>query len=163
MEFKQHVFTPSGKPRRFTDEQEVEIAKRYINGVGAPTLAREHGVSHHTIYNVLKRLGVPSRKSKPRGEFVVGGYVWSPIDFDNPVEVAMQTPNGYKYLLKHRKVMANSLGRPLTANEQVHHIDGNRGNNNISNLQLRKGAHGSGIKMICNNCGSHDVSPTKLD
>jgi hypothetical protein len=40
------------------------------------------------------------------------------------------------YILSHRKVMARSIGRPLRDSEIVHHIDGNRLNNDLSNLWL---------------------------
>ena len=36
----------------------------------------------------------------------------------------------------HRMVMEEHLGRPLSDNEVVHHIDGNSSNNDISNLQV---------------------------
>lgn len=36
----------------------------------------------------------------------------------------------------HRAVMEKHLGRKLTRDEVVHHIDGNKFNNDISNLQL---------------------------
>lgn len=36
----------------------------------------------------------------------------------------------------HRKVMEEVLGRPLRSDEIVHHIDGNKKNNNPSNLQI---------------------------
>ncbi len=39
-------------------------------------------------------------------------------------------------ILKHRLVMMQHLGRELTKNEVVHHIDHNKCNNDISNLQL---------------------------
>ena len=42
----------------------------------------------------------------------------------------------YGYILYHRVVMQNHLGRLLMANEVVHHIDGNKFNNDISNLEL---------------------------
>lgn len=39
-------------------------------------------------------------------------------------------------VLEHRSVMAAHLGRPLTDEEVVHHIDNNPSNNDISNLML---------------------------
>jgi hypothetical protein len=38
--------------------------------------------------------------------------------------------------LEHRVIMAEVLGRPLRSDEQVHHIDGNRANNDPSNLVI---------------------------
>ena len=42
------------------------------------------------------------------------------------------------YIAKHRYIMAQELGRILNPGEIVHHRDGNRLNNNISNLELTK-------------------------
>lgn len=39
-----------------------------------------------------------------------------------------------KYLLKHRMVAAQMLGRPLDEHELVHHIDGDKTNNTPENL-----------------------------
>lgn len=44
------------------------------------------------------------------------------------------TANGY--VLEHRVVMENYLGRLLNNDEIVHHIDGNKKNNIIENLQV---------------------------
>jgi cell division protein FtsL len=49
-------------------------------------------------------------------------------------------PNATKrgYVLAHRVIMENHLGRLLDKNEVVHHIDENKKNNDINNLQLMK-------------------------
>lgn len=63
---------------------------------------------------------------------------------------------------EHRLVVARALGRPLLPTEQVHHIDGDRANNAIENLQLRQRAHGVGVVLVCNACGSSDVGAVGL-
>ena len=40
------------------------------------------------------------------------------------------------YIAEHRLVMGNHIARPLLPEEAVHHIDGDRMNNELSNLQL---------------------------
>ena len=40
------------------------------------------------------------------------------------------------WVLQHRVVIAEHLGRPLTSEEHVHHIDNNPANNAIGNLAL---------------------------
>lgn len=55
------------------------------------------------------------------------GYIWAKCP---------QHPNSFKdgYILEHRIVVENYLGRLLRKDEVVHHKDGNKTNNDISNL-----------------------------
>lgn len=87
------------------------------------------------------------------------GYQYIKVDACSPFSV-MATKQGY--VMEHRLVMAQKLGRPLLKNETVHHLDGDILNNSISNLQLRSGAHGPGVAYLCMDCGSDKITPTEL-
>lgn len=49
--------------------------------------------------------------------------------------------------LEHRYVMEQHLGRRLLPTETVHHINGDRANNDLSNLELFSSRHGPGQRV----------------
>lgn len=79
--------------------------------------------------------------------------------------VVKSHPNATKhgYVLHHRIIIENNLGRLLNSNEVVHHINGNKKDNRIENLELHDNrehvrSHGllKGLKMVilkCPQCG----------
>ncbi len=72
------------------------------------------------------------------------GYVNILVAPDSPyIEMA----DSKRYVAEHRLKMAQKLGRPLRKGETVHHIDGNRGNNDLGNLELWYTNHGHGVRV----------------
>lgn len=77
------------------------------------------------------------------------------------------TKNGY--VLLHRVVVENAIGRLLLDDEEVHHIDRDKHNNDINNLLLlsaheHRKLHAEDrkrryISLICPICGKHFTIP----
>lgn len=158
-----------GQRYKWTDEEIKDIINRWENGESQSSIAKTYNLDYKHITYVLQ-LNCPNYEFKKNNKtnhggwkggktICTSGYILIKIYPDNPY-FSMAARDGY--IMEHRLNMAIHLNRPLTSNETVHHIDGNKENNDISNLQLRQGRHGKGQKFVCCECGSHNVKATDL-
>lgn len=140
-----------------------DIVQRWTAGESQSAIGRSVGVSQSKVGRILHRHGyVPGRRSKGplhgawKGGVYrdVSGYVREWISVDDPLQVMAGTSG---YVLQHRLVMARHLGRPLSQSETVHHINNDRQDNRLENLQLRQGRHGKGAVFACADCGSSNI------
>jgi len=72
---------------------------------------------------------------RPKSERISShGYILVRLSPDHPFYCMAHRRTGY--VLEHRLIMAEHLGRPLTNEEIVHHINGDKQDNRLENLQL---------------------------
>lgn len=154
-------------PKRPADKKiPVEDAiKRYAAGDNLESLGARYGVSRWSVKVRLKAHGVEIEDRHMRGpthsKWSGGrhktkfGYIKVWVSPDDPM--ASMHRGSDKYIFEHRLVMARHLGRPLERYESVHHLDGDRANNRIENLEIRRRYHGPGHHAYCTKCGSTDI------
>jgi len=147
--------------RVFTAEQEQEIVRLFDEGLTQSNIGERFGCAQTTVSKILRRHRINTKRVAGKHSGWKGGrslrsdgYVQVLIPPDSPL-APMSKNSGY--VLEHRLVLAQHLGRPLLPSETVHHIDGDRANNRIENLQLRQGKHGKGVSFVCRDCGSRNV------
>ena len=111
-----------------------------IAGCGKPHIAQGYCNLH---YGRWKRYGDPHMtliRAKGEGTINTNGYrmIYKPND-------PYANKNGS--VLEHRWVMAQHLGRPLLPSETVHHINGDKQDNRLENLELWNGTHPRGQRV----------------
>lgn len=151
---------------RKTDASVMEAAvAMWLAGESQAEAAAAHKLAACTLRRELRRRGLSRPRNHwgenhPRwkgGRRTRNGYVLLWVDPSD--ELAVATAGARRQVPEHRLVMARHLGRPIRADETVHHVNGDRADNRIENLQLHQGQHGPGVVMMCGSCGSIDIVP----
>jgi len=113
----------------------TSICEMYLDGKSLRQIADMHKTSHETIRQILKNHGIiTSRRLRPK---IIGARI---IDKHGYIHVFIGESalgaNKDGYMLEHRKVMQDHLGRMLTPWEIIHHRNRDKANNEIENLEL---------------------------
>jgi hypothetical protein len=156
--------------RDFTAGQQAEIIRRWRDGESQSRIANSFGTTQVIISRFLVRNGIEpvSRPYNLRGAqnpnwkggvAIFSGYRGVKVHPDDPFANMALTQG---YVLEHRLVMARAIGRPLRSDETVHHVNGDKLDNRLENLQLRNGNHGRGTRTVCLDCGSHNIEHVPL-
>ena len=159
----------SGRPMVPPNSYVGKVLALRAKGMSQHALGQELNMSQAVISRVLRQNGLPTAL-RPEGathgmwkggKTVTGqGYVQCMVTADDQM-ASMRSRSGY--VLEHRLVVARAIGRPLEPRETVHHINGDRKDNSLENLQLRQSAHGAGVVFVCADCGSRHIKPVALD
>jgi HNH endonuclease len=88
------------------------------------------------------------------------GYVIVKTPEDTPGTKVKTNGKYGRWMLEHRYVMQQELGRPLKSSEHVHHLNGNRADNRPENLELWKTRQPYGVRASdyhCPGCRCHEL------
>lgn len=123
------------------DEFEKYLRSAYESGKSIASLASEFGISHSGMRKYFIKYGIPRRSKSEQLACPFNNPNWKGGRIMHEGYVLIYCPqhpnaNANRNVYEHQLVMEKHLGRYLKKGEVVHHIDGNKSNNDISNLLL---------------------------
>ena len=148
----------------FTDQQIDDMVSRAKALESQQSIADLYGTSQCKVSRILRDRGVFNSRGRSRmgsahpswkgGRHTTNeGYVYVYLPDDHKYS---EMRNSQGYVAEHRLVMAGALDRCLERHENVHHINGDKTDNRLENLELwtrpqPKGIRSSDMKH-CRSC-----------
>jgi hypothetical protein len=153
------VWTGPWKLRFLTKEVLYDL--HHTQDMPAEEIGGMLGCGASTVRRRAQELGIAKGSGKSKAATGERHWSWRGgrfVDRGGYVRVRCpQHPNANRngYVLEHRKVAADALGRPLLSTEEVHHIDGNKQNNAPANLLVvPRGKHQKLHADVCRELNS---------
>lgn len=120
-----------------------EIVKLYTAGNSTTQIAQKLGTEASVIRQYLLEAGVKLRSISEAKHLRQGGHINADKNGYHKINVGIR-----KRKKLHRYIMEQHLGRTLSKDEIVHHIDGNKHNNSIENLVVMTNAEHSRLHRL---------------
>jgi len=131
------------RPRAWVKGRQQTYCSRECNGVQRGKVLAAYASTHSPKWTQERKAKASLRMRGPNNHAWKGGVTYfrkhggyKPIKYVRcPVEfIAMARKDGY--VMEHRLLVAQAIGRPLLRSEVVHHKDHDPQNNDLINLQL---------------------------
>lgn len=127
-------------------------------------IAKKLGMTYASIQWYLRRFNLPRRGRvesmnvvfNGRGPNWKGGRILDKFGYVHLKDRSHPNADKRGYVSEHRAVMSKFIGRPVGANEVVHHVNGVITDNRLENLELRKRGgkdQHHGPLAACPHCG----------